>query len=835
MRQRGRISIWSSISLQLRDPLILVLLAAGALTLVIGDLTDAAVIAVVVLVNTAVGVTQELKADRAITALAQMTAPSVRVRRDGLERSVPVVDLVPGDVVLLGEGDIVPADCDLVEASSLLIDESALTGESVAVGKSAPHNEETGEQLASGTVVVKGRAAAVVTSTGADSALGRIAALMDSRVQPTPLQQRLAGLGRTLAVVAVALCGVVLALGLVRGQSLELMLITAVSLAVAAVPESLPAVVTFSLALGARRMAARNAVVRRLPAVETLGSVTVLATDKTGTLTEAKMVVEALWTPEHTVVVSGSGYSPEGSLTESGVTLDPADVPDVVHLLRAGALCNDATLVPPSVPTADWKGLGDPTEVAMLAAAGKVGLTREQLEQEHPRLDEEPFDSSSQQMTTVHQIRAGAPGRVLVVTKGSVEALHAQHGDVDPDGVWRDALGRADELAGRGFRVLTVTAAEAPANGWADTDHRLLGLVAMDDPAKPAARATIENARRAGIIPVLITGDHPATARAIAVQVGVLANSQATDDGVVVTGAQITRGEVDDLTEARVFARTSPEQKLDIVQAWKDRGAVVAMTGDGVNDGPALRRADIGVAMGHRGTEVARQAADLVLADDDLATVVAAVEEGRRVYANIRLFLVFALSGGAAEILVMLLGPFVGLGLPLLAAQILWINLLTHGLTGVAMGAEPVEPGLMARPPRPPDQSVLGDGLWQRVLAVSSVLAIATLGIGLWSHETGRAWQTIIFLGLISLQLGVALGLRPRQLSAQNPMLLGAVAGSFALAIAGVHLPMFQTFLGTDSLPLSDLLLATALGVVGWTAVQLTRRRRSQPEPANTR
>lgn len=827
VRQRGRISLWSSVAGQLRDPLILVLLAACALTTLTGDLTDAAVIALVVVVNTSVGVTQEMRADRAITSLAQLTAPSVRVRRDGFERSVPAVDLVPGDVVLLGEGDIVPADCDILEASSLLVDESALTGESIAVDKVAPRGEEAGERLSSGTVVVKGRVSAVVRSTGASSALGQIAALMDTRVQPTPLQHRLAGLGRTLALMAVGLCGLVMALGLARGQPLELMAVTAISLAVAAVPESLPAVVTFSLALGARRMAARNAVVRRLPAVETLGSVTVLATDKTGTLTRAEMLVEVLWTPERVVAVSGAGYSPHGTLASSGSPLDLDYAPDVLDLLRAGALCNDATLVPPAGPDAEWRCLGDPTEAAMLAAAGKAGLSREQLQVEYPRVNEVPFDSASQQMTTAHLIPAEGPARVLVVTKGSVEALHTQHGHLGQRTAWKDALQRASVLARDGYRVLAVTAGEAVnAPGWEQKGQRLLGLVAMNDPAKPAARATIEACRRAGIIPVLITGDHPAMARAIATRVGVLSSTEAERDDSVATGPQIARGEIDDLTAVRVFARTSPEQKLDIVQAWRDRGNVVAMTGDGVNDGPALRRADIGVAMGNRGTEVARQAADLVLADDDLGTVVAAVEEGRRVYANIRLFLVFGLAGGAAEILVMLLGPLVGLGLPLLAAQILWINLLTHGLTGVAMGAEPASADLMNLSPRPPDQTVLGHGLWQRVLAVSSVLAVTTLGVGVWAHESGRAWQTIIFLGLISLQLGVALGLRPRQLTTQNLLLPVAVAGSFALAVAGVYLSFFQTFLGTDSLPVTDLLVATALAVVGWCAVRLTRRRR---------
>ncbi len=342
LSRRGRISVWSSIGLQLRDPLIVVLLAACALTLVTGDLADAAVIAFVVVVNTTVGVTQEVRADRAITALAQLSAPVVRVLRDGLETSVASADLVPGDVVLLGEGDVVPADCDLLEASTLLLDESALTGESVAVGKIAAVGETPGDVVSSGTVVVKGRAVAKVTATGPSSALGRIAALMDTRVQPTPLQRRLSELGRVLALVAVALSGVVLALGLARGEPLELMLVTAISLAVAAVPESLPAVVTFSLALGARRMVARNAVVRRLPAVETLGSVTVLATDKTGTLTEARMVVEELWTPQHSVAVSGEGYAPEGELVSGGAVLEAGDAPDVLELLRAGVLCNDA-------------------------------------------------------------------------------------------------------------------------------------------------------------------------------------------------------------------------------------------------------------------------------------------------------------------------------------------------------------------------------------------------------------------------------------------------------------------------------------------------------------
>ena len=829
VRQRGRVSVWSGIGAQLRDPLVLVLLGACVLTTLTGDFSDAAVIAFVVVVNTAVGVVQELRADRAVSALAQLTTPTVRVRRGGVQVSVPSAELVPGDVVLLGEGDIVPADCDLLEATSVLVDESALTGESVAVVKSGPDRPDQtggeGQELSSGTVLLTGRAVARVRSTGASSALGRIAELMDTRVQPTPLQHRLADLGRTLALVAVTLSLVVLASGVARGQSLELMVVTAISLAVAAVPESLPAVVTFSLALGARRMAVRHAVVRRLPAVETLGSVTVLATDKTGTLTQAQMFVEQLWTPRQQVTVSGEGYSPSGELVGADGPVDLERSPDVLELLRAVALCNDAALVPPEGPGGSWSGLGDPTEVALLTVAVKAGLTRERLEAECPRVHEQPFESARQQMVTAHRVGSSDESSLLVVSKGSLEVLEARHGGPPYASPWAEARERAAALASDGFRILAVTAGTAVEGaGWERTEQRLLGLVAMTDPVKPAAQDAVRACRGAGITPVLITGDHPATATAVAIRVGVLSVEDADREGAVVLGADIAAGRVPDLTQARVLARTSPEQKLDIVQAWKDTGAVVAMTGDGVNDGPALHRADIGVAMGHRGTEVARQAADLVLADDDLATVVTAVKEGRRVYANIRLFLVFGLAGGAAEIAVMLLGPFVGLAVPLLAAQILWINLLTHGITGVALGAEPAASGILEQPPRPPAQSVLGDGLWQRVLIVGAAISAVCLVLGLWGHESGREWQSMLFLALTSLQLGVALGLRPVLVTRENPFLPLAVTGSFVLALAGLYLPVLQGLLGTAPLPAADAALAAGTALVGWCAVRLTGR-----------
>ena len=826
VEQQAHVSVASRILAQLRDPLNLVLVVACVLTVVTSDWTDAAVIAFVVIINSAVGVVQELRADHAVAALAQMTSPSVRVRRDGAEASVPSSEVVPGDIVLLGEGDIVPADGEVLEASSLLVDESALTGESVPVGHSARTADQPGHALSAGTVVVKGRAVLMVERTGARSAMGQIAAMLNVRPQPTPLQVRMAGLSRVLAVIAIALSVVVLVLGLLRGQELEPMVLTAISLVVAAVPESLPAVVTLALALGASRMAARSAIVRRLPAVETLGSVTVIATDKTGTLTSARMTVGELWTPQRSVTVLGDDYEPVGAFISEGVPLDVTSAPDVVELLQAAVLCNDAALVPPLRAGETWAGLGDPTEVALLTAAGKAGITREDLEGAFPRRDERPFDSEAKYMSTLHSVvpeTDGGGGGALLITKGSPEVLHAMHHAGSHAQTWHDALAQAHEFADRGFRVLAVAAAHAEGPDVALPTHaRLLGLIAIRDPAKPAAAATVRAFLDAGITPVLITGDHPSTAVAIAQTVGILSGSK-PGPGLVVTGHEMADGSVPDLTIPRVFARTDPVQKLEIIQAWKDAGANIAMTGDGVNDGPALRHADVGVAMGHRGTEVARQSADLILADDDLETMVVAIEEGRRVYDNIRRFLIFGLAGGAAEIAVMLVGPFAGLTVPLIAAQILWINLLTHGITGVAIGAEPTEAGAMRRPPRPPAQSVLGDGLWQRVVVCGLVVAASTLAVGLWAQDAGRPWQSLVFLSLTSLQLGVALGLRPRLLTRQNPAMPLAVALSMGLAVIGLYLPVLQELLGTVPLSAAEVSLGVLVGVIGLGAARASR------------
>ncbi|MFE5332801.1 cation-translocating P-type ATPase [Embleya sp. NPDC056575] len=822
VRQARRTSVWTRVTAQLRDPLILVLLAAAVLTALTGDPADTAVILFVVVVNTLVGVVQEIRADRAVTALSDLSVPTVRAVREGTEGEVAAADLVPGDIVRLDEGDIVPADAVLYEASSLLVDEAALTGESVPVDKSAldPAGETTADNLLqAGTVIMRGRALAEITATGAHGALGRISALMQDRAGPTPLQRRLAHLGRVLAAVVVGLCLLVFVLGLIRGEPTESMAVTAISLAVAAVPESLPAVVTLGLALGARRMATRDAIVRNLPAVETLGSVTVLATDKTGTLTEGRMVAERVWTARTTAELTGTGYAPDGRVLVDGRPLDEGSAPDIRELLTAASLCNDATLVPPGADP-EWSALGDPTEAALLAAAGRVGIDFATLREECPRVAEAPFDSDRKRMTTVHRDH---DGRLRAVLKGAPEVvLSARFVTADPDHL-HAARYEADLLAADGYRVLAVATRRLDAVPEraedAEEGMSLLGLIAISDPPREAARATIAACHDAGVTPVMITGDHPSTARAVATRLGILRDGDTT----VLTGADLGNDPERDPTTARVFARTTPEQKLTIIQAWQARGEVTAMTGDGVNDGPALRRADIGVAMGGRGTEVARQAADLVLADDEIGTVVVAVEEGRRVYDNIRRFLVYGLSGGAAEIAVMMLGPLLGLPLPLLAAQILWINLLTHGLTGVALGAEPAGPGTMRRAPRPPEQSILGDGLWQRILRLGLCVTALGLAAGAWGDQTGRAWQSLLFLTLLGAQLGVVTGLRTRLLTRANPFLPITVLASAALGLAGVYVPMLRDLLGTDALPAGDLLIPLAGAVLGFLAARADR------------
>lgn len=772
--------LWRSVLDQLRETMILVLLAAAVLTIAIGDITDTIVILLVVVVNAAVGVTQERRAIHAVAALRQLSAPSARVLRDGVGARVPTRDLVPGDVLLLVTGDVVGADARLVAARELQVDEALLTGESLpsdrvpgVLAADVPLADRT-NMVHAGTLVAHGTGQAVVVATGAASAVGRVANLLATRRSPvTPLQRRLARLGRWLSAIVVAACVPVVVLGLLRGQPWELVAVTGISLAVAAIPESLPAVVAFALAAGGRRMAARGAIVRSLPAVETLGSVTVLASDKTGTLTRGAMECVAVWTPA------------------GGEEGDPRPV------LEAVALCNDEAWDPEThSPGGARRATSTGTEGALLRAAADAGIDVPALRAVFARTGGVPFDAQRRCMQTRHRGRDGE----LVLVKGAPEVVQRQVCDTGTAATAAEATARRWAEAGR--RVLAV------ATGPHEQQLRLLGLVALADPLRPEARDAVLACRAAGITPVLVTGDHAGTAQAVARATGILPGGG---------------------TVQPVHARIDPAGKLDLVAGWQRAGHVVAMTGDGVNDAPALRAADIGVAMGRRGTDVAKNAADLVLTDDSLATVVAAVAEGRRVFDNIRRFVRFGLSGGTAEIVVMLIGPLLGLPLPLLPAQILWINLLTHGLPGVAFGAEAAEPDVLHRPPRPPQEGVLTRRTTVAVLLIGTATAVACLGLAWWARAEGRPWQTMLFVALCLAQLGIALVTRSDRLpvwrvrASANPLLLLAVALSALLLLGGVYLPGLSTLLGTQVLSGTELAIAVAAATLPAIAIEIVK------------
>ncbi len=776
---------------QLTDPMILLLCGALVLVVAIGDAADAVIIAAVVVLNTTIGVVQDVRAQHAMDALSRMAAPLARVWRDGELRTLPATELVPDDVVRLEAGDIVPADLSLLEASALEVNESAMTGESVPVTRAEA------DELLAGTVVTRGRGLGCVVRTGPSSALGQIAALVGGRVRPTPLQRRLAALSRQLVVVTGALCLVVLGLALAQGESLARAAVLAVSLGVAAVPESLPAVVTISLALGARRMARRNAVVRRLPAVETLGSVTILASDKTGTLTRGVLTVRRLWTPDGECEVTGTAYGVDGAVTGTVAARSAA-----ARLLRDAALCNDASLVRES--DGEWLPVGDPFDVALLVSAARAGVTAESL-LGWQRVEETPFDSGLGYARTIHE---AADGERLEVIKGAPEVVLAL---LPPGPAVAAATTVARRMAEDGHRVLAVV-----------ENQRWAGLVAVIDPPHPSAAGVVEQCRAAGIRTVLVTGDHPATARAVASEIGILGS------GTVVDGDAVARGDhIDQVESIEVYARIRPEQKVDIVKAWQARGAVVAMTGDGVNDAPALRRADIGVAMGGRGTEVARQAADLVLVDDDLGTLIVAVAEGRRIHANIRTFLRYGLAGGLAEVAVLLLAPLVGLGIPLTPAMILWINMLTHGLPGVAFGGEPLDPRRMRGPSPSPTRSVLDRRLVGQIAFAGCLVTATSLAAGWWASRAGLDVRTAVFLTLGLGQLAVALALRaprtPRSWRWHERGLELAVLGAATLQVAGAVTFGLQDLLGTAWLGPTGLAVAAGLAVVPGLGVLASR------------
>jgi Ca2+-transporting ATPase len=793
---------------QFKDFMILVLLGAAVVSGLIGDLVDTLAIVVIVLLNAVIGFVQAWRADRALAALQQLAAARATVLRGGERQAVPASRLVPGDIVLLEAGNQVPADLRLIDIAQLRIDESALTGESVAVDKHVRTLSEAAAALGDrlnmafkGTTAAHGRGTGLVVATGMATELGKVAGLLDRAGElQTPLQLRLAAFGRRLALMVLAICALIFAIGVLRGESPVLMVLTAVSLAVAAIPESLPAVVTVLLALGARRMVAHNALVRRLPSVETLGSVSTICTDKTGTLTLNRMHAEQ-------VVAEG----------------DARD-----ETLRAAALCNDAQR------GSDGAWQGDPTETALAELAIDGGIDAAMLSATRPRVAELPFDAERKRMSTLHR-----DGDVFVLyTKGAPESLlprcTARWSPTGAVALDHDAAMRqAERLAAQGLRVLALARRERPdadLSSGADTIERglaLIGMVALIDPPRPEAEAAVRDCLAAGITPVMITGDHPATARAIALRLGIVGHA----DAAVLTGPMLAT--IDDAAlrahcaEVRVYARVDPAQKIRIVEALQSLGRFVAMTGDGVNDAPALKRADIGVAMGRGGTDVAREASSLVLLDDNFATIVAAVREGRRIYDNIRKFVRYAMTGNSGEIWTLFLAPMLGLPIPLLPIHILWVNLVTDGLPGLALAAEPAERGVMRRPPRPPGESLFADGLWQHVLFIGLLIGGLCLAVQAWALATGHAhWQTMVFTVLTFAQMAHVMAIRSereplwRQGLASNAPLLGAVLLTLVLQLATIYVPWLQPIFKTEALDAAELAICFGAAAVVYLAAE---------------
>lgn len=748
---------WLLLAGQFKSPVIWLLLGACVVSAALGEVTNAIAIGSIVIINALVGFFQEYRAERAVNALRSMTAPRASVLRDGIMKIIPAMEVVPGDILLIEAGDVVAADAHLLEANALTVNEAALTGESLPAEKSTTPADtkaplaERHDSIFLGTAVVSGTAVAKVTATGMTTELGKIAHLLASvQDEATPLQQRLARVSKSLLYICLGIVTAVAVLGIVRGTPLLEVFLSAVSLAVAAVPEGLPAVVTIALAVGVQRMAARKVLVRRLPAVETLGCTTVICTDKTGTLTTGVMTVRELWGADH------------------------------LRLLDVAAACCNGELAPD-----ERSGVGDTTEVALLMAAAARGIHRKDIEQQRPRVLENPFDSERKRMSILRS------DGVLYV-KGAVDLLLPLcRGDTSA------ALATNADMSRRGLRVLAM----AIGNGKEERELELVGLVGIADPPRTEAIDAIATARSAGIRTVMITGDHPITAQAIALELGLLQKGEDPKD--------------------RVHARATPEDKLKIVKAFKEQGAIVAMTGDGVNDAPALREAHIGIAMGKNGTEVTREAADVVLSDDNFASIVAAVEEGRGIFSNIRKTLVYLLAGNAGELMLMFSAALLGLPLPLLPLHLLWINLVTDGLPALALVTDPLDRNVMKRPPRDPREPILGKPQWVRILASGFVQATVALAVFVWALENrgltearNLAFSTLVFAELFRAfsarsslpfwEVGIFTNMR----------LFGIVVVSVIVQLGIHHVPATQTLFDIQDLNLNDCMLSLALGLI---------------------
>lgn len=809
---------------QFNNFLIYLLIAAAVISYVIGEAIDAAIIFAIILLNAVLGFVQEYKSEQSISALQQYIVQEAYVIRDGHKVEVPASALVPGDVIEVEAGENVPADARIIDAFKLKVDESALTGESEPSSKQAsvlPPETALGDMdnmLFKSTGVLDGKARAIVIGTGMNTEIGRIATLVESGTKrETPMQASVDRMGKYFGIAALICCIIVFGGGLIQGQPLYEMFLVAVSLAVAAIPEGLPATITIVLALGVQRMAKRRAIARKLPAVETLGSTSVICSDKTGTLTQNVIVVRSIVTADARIRVTGEGYSKEGKFMVEDREIDPTSDPALILLLRAGALCNNATY---ERLEEKWNILGDSTEVALLVAAAKAGLNKLLLEDECPRTFEEPFSTETRRMATVNRCNSSS----FVFVKGAPEILLEQcdlaynNGAPEPfeDDLKNYYREHNERMATNGMRVLGFAYKEIAGDTGVEriadvqSDLVFLGLAGMIDPPRPEAKASVDRCKEAGIDVVMITGDQSSTAVAIARELDIF-----REGDLVMTGAKL--GEMSDaglegmIDHIKVYARTSPEQKLRIIETQQRRGKVVAMTGDGVNDAPALKAADIGIAMGKTGTDVARQSSDLVLTDDNFATIVAAVEEGRAIYANVRKVVKFLFSSNMGEVLTVFLGILLGLPLPLLAIQILWVNLITDSLPALALSVDPAEKGIMKRLPRKRSEGLIGRTTMLDMALIGLTVAAGTLGIFYYylPHGVGFA-RTIAFTTLVVYQMWVVLSCRSETESFfssgifKNIYLWLAIAFSLLLQCLILYVPYLEGLFTTSAPALND-------------------------------
>jgi len=804
--EKKKVTILQMFLEQFKSFLVIILIIAAIIAFVVKEPLDGMAIIAIVILNAIFGVVQERKAEKTLEALKKFAAPKCKVVRNGENIIIDSADIVPGDIVLLETGDKVPADCRIIEESNLKADESILTGESLPVVKTsaAIRGElpvaDRKNMLFSGTTVVYGHCKAAVIATGGQTEFGKIAKVLQQREEPTPLQKKLEVLGRQLGIIIIVICAVVFIVGVSRGMDIFEVFLTAVSLAVAAVPEGLPAVVTITLAIGLMRLVKKNSIIRKLPAAETLGSTTVICADKTGTLTKNQMTVRRLYVNEKVVDVTGEGYAIEGEFLVDGRKV--AEDSDIEMLLTVGMMCNNASI--------GKENIGDPTEIALLVAGMKFGL--EDARRTATSVKEIEFDSQRKMMSIIYKLDSVQ----VMYTKGAVEEVLKRcthiykNGSIEflRDDDKKKILDANEKFAKGALRVLAFATKKIKSKGAAEQDLMFVGLQGMMDPPRPEVKPSIERCKQAGIKVVMITGDHRVTAFAVAKELNI-----ATDEKEVITGEELDKLNDEEFSDIvnniSVYARVSPEHKVRITEALKKRGHIVAMTGDGVNDAPALKKADIGVAMGIAGTDVAKEASDMVLTDDNFASIVSAVEEGRGIYDNIKKFVGYLLSCNVGEIIVVFAALLVSLPLPLLPLQLLWINLVTDGLPAIALGMEPYEPDIMKRKPRNPKENVLDKPSIEFILMVGVIIAAMTLYMFyLELPDVARA-RTMAFSALVVLEMFVAISFRsPKYLFGydigSNKVLWVSILASIALQFAIVYIPFFNSIFDTVPLSLAD-------------------------------